>query len=165
MATRTVVAGELYESITGQLFEIARQLRQKGGYPYDPHQLRRVLQDAIEGKFPGRKWKLDLHPTQRDGGVIQGWDLEKHYDSPEFNGRHYSLESPEVKGWIANPTTYPDEFKGKAVFLWGSRQGSGGDREVACLIWLGDRVRVAWHWLDYDWDRPYPALLAVPSDS
>lgn len=165
MATKTVVAGELYEAITGQLFEIGRQLRQKGGYPYDPHKLKRMLQDAIEGKFHGRKWKLDLHPTQKDGGVIQGWDLEKHYDSPEFNGRHYSLEHPVVQDWIRDPTTYPDEFKGKAVFLWGSRQGSSGYREVAYLIWFGYRVKVHWRWLVRGWNRHDPALLAVPSDS
>ena len=45
------VAGELYESITGQLFEIGRQLRQPSGYPFDPNQLKVALQNAIEGKF------------------------------------------------------------------------------------------------------------------
>ena len=34
------VEGELYESITGQLFEIGRQLRQKGGYPFNPEELK-----------------------------------------------------------------------------------------------------------------------------
>ncbi len=45
------VAGELYEGITGQLFEIGRQLRQPNGYPFDPQLLKRCLQDAIEGRF------------------------------------------------------------------------------------------------------------------
>ena len=48
---KQIVAGEKYESITGQLFEIGRQLRQKDGYPYNPEALGRHLQDAIEGKF------------------------------------------------------------------------------------------------------------------
>ena len=47
------VAGEQYESITGQLFEIGRQLRQPNGYPFDPTQLKDFLQLAIEGKFNG----------------------------------------------------------------------------------------------------------------
>src|SRR3989338_5239371 len=47
------VAGELYESITGQLFEIGRQLRQPNGYPYDPAKLKKRLQEAIEGNFEG----------------------------------------------------------------------------------------------------------------
>lgn len=53
MATqkKVVVAGELYESITGQLFEIGRQLRQPSGYPFDPEMLKAHLQDAIEGRF------------------------------------------------------------------------------------------------------------------
>lgn len=45
------VAGEQYESITGQLFEIGRQLRQVNGYPFDPEKLKKHLQLAIEGKM------------------------------------------------------------------------------------------------------------------
>lgn len=45
------VEGKLYESITGQLFEIGRQLRQRGGYPFDPKELQKYLQNAVEGKF------------------------------------------------------------------------------------------------------------------
>ncbi|MFC1756597.1 hypothetical protein ACFLZC_00340 [Patescibacteria group bacterium] len=41
----------MYESITGQLFEIGRQLRQKGGYSFSPEMLQKHLQDAIEGRF------------------------------------------------------------------------------------------------------------------
>ncbi len=48
---KQIVAGELYESITGQLFEIGRQLRQKNGYPYDAEALKKHLQGAIEGRF------------------------------------------------------------------------------------------------------------------
>lgn len=47
------VAGELYESITGQLFEIGRQLRQPNGYPFSPEELKVALQYAIEGRFNG----------------------------------------------------------------------------------------------------------------
>lgn len=49
MATR--VAGEQYERITRQLFEIARQIGQPNGYPFDLEILRRHLQAAIEGKL------------------------------------------------------------------------------------------------------------------
>lgn len=47
------VAGDLYESITGQLFEIGRQLRQPNGYPFSPEALKVHLQNAIEGLFNG----------------------------------------------------------------------------------------------------------------
>lgn len=45
------VAGELYEGITGQLFEIGLQLRQESGYPYNPLDLRIHLEAAIAGSF------------------------------------------------------------------------------------------------------------------
>ena len=45
------VAGEQYRSLIRQLFEIGRQLHQPGGYPFDPTQLQRHLQAAIEGRF------------------------------------------------------------------------------------------------------------------
>ncbi len=45
------VAGEMYETITGQLFEIGRQLRQRKGYPFNPEDLKNHLQAGIEGKF------------------------------------------------------------------------------------------------------------------
>ena len=45
------VTGELYGGLTGQLFELGRQLRQNKGYPFDPALLQRHLQDAIEGRF------------------------------------------------------------------------------------------------------------------
>jgi len=48
---KQIVAGELYESITGQLFEIGRQLRQPNGYSFNPVTLKEYLQDAIEGRF------------------------------------------------------------------------------------------------------------------
>lgn len=47
----TQVAGDLYESITGQLFEIGRQLRQPNGYPFNAEALKTHLQDAVEGNF------------------------------------------------------------------------------------------------------------------
>ena len=49
------VAGELYESITGQLFELGRQLRQPTGYPFNPVRLKQGLQDLIEGRFASGK--------------------------------------------------------------------------------------------------------------
>ncbi|MGB7957611.1 MAG: hypothetical protein WCF77_02095 [Minisyncoccia bacterium] len=51
-----IVAGELYESITGQLFEIGRQLRQPNGYPFNAATLRAHLQAAIEGRFNGESF-------------------------------------------------------------------------------------------------------------
>lgn len=50
MATH-VVDGDQYREIDGVMLEIKRQLRQNGGYPYDPQMLLRVLRGAVEGRF------------------------------------------------------------------------------------------------------------------
>ena len=78
------VAGEQYESITGQLFEIGRQLRQPNGYPFDPMQLKDFLQLAIEGKFNGVS-ALVVMPEQIVLSVDYSRSLEQmiaagHYD-------------------------------------------------------------------------------------
>lgn len=52
------VTGEMYEGITGQLFEIGRQLRQVNGYPFNPKLLQSYLQAAIEGNFFPYVWPV-----------------------------------------------------------------------------------------------------------
>ena len=47
----TVVTGEQYKIIDGKMLELKRQIRQPGGYPFDPDQLVQYLQLAVEGKF------------------------------------------------------------------------------------------------------------------
>jgi len=49
----TIVTGDLYYELDGMLLEITRQLRQKGGYGFDPELLRKHLQAGIEGRFVG----------------------------------------------------------------------------------------------------------------
>ncbi len=156
----TIVAGELYESITGQLFELGRQLRQKGGYPYDPQSLKQALQAAIEGRFPKPNYELYLTTEQKSGGSIKGFDLEHRLKDEKLIDRCLSLESLMVKVWLADPSSYPEELKTKAVFLFGSQRGVGSDRHVACLCWDGDRVIVSWFWLEFRWYGYYPVLLA-----
>ena len=75
-----IVAGELYESITGQLFEIGRQLRQPSGYPYNPAELRKALQDAIEGRFENVVTTEAAPPTRRVSSVAD-IDLAKAYEA------------------------------------------------------------------------------------
>ncbi len=63
MATK--VTGDLYEKLDAKLFEIKRQIRQPGGYPYDPEKLNKWLQEAIEGQFPG-----SFHGEVSDDGEV-----------------------------------------------------------------------------------------------
>ena len=155
-----IVAGDLYETITGQLFEIGRQLRQKNGYPYNPQKLKQALQAVIEGQFPKTKYDLYLAPGQQNGGWMKGFELESHLIQANLLDRCFSLEDELVKGWIADPSTYPEELKTKAIFLWKSSRTSRGRRDVACLCWHGGRVIVHWVWLEHRWLGPGPALLA-----
>jgi hypothetical protein len=47
----SIVTGDLYHRIDGQLLEIKRQLRQHEGYPYKPEDLQKALQEIIEGRI------------------------------------------------------------------------------------------------------------------
>ena len=82
------VAGELYESITGQLFEVGRQLRQPNGYPFNPNQLKQALQKVIEGKFDGTSTATQSKPVEH--GVLKAHGsatvgpLKKKFDPKEF---------------------------------------------------------------------------------
>lgn len=53
------VTGEQRDDIDGQMIEIKRQLRQKGGSPINPEDVALAIQDIIEGKFNHNK-KVDL---------------------------------------------------------------------------------------------------------
>lgn len=60
----TQVTGGLYEELDGKLVEIKRQMRQAGGYPFDPEKLNMFLQRAVEGRFnDGQRW-------QKKDGII-----------------------------------------------------------------------------------------------
>lgn len=90
MAGKTV-AGDRYFDIDGKLHEITRQLRQRGGYPFDLDLLEQRLQDLIEGKFDVPHilenfgtieatgtdrwsfWLLEQDREQSEGGAVSGW--------------------------------------------------------------------------------------------
>lgn len=143
------VAGELYESITGQLFELGRQLRQKSGYPYDPHQLKAALQEAIEGRF--KIFEFESY-TPDVPNMHMLYKIEEDLRGTGRFDRTYSLESELVKGWIARPEIYPEEFKGKRVFLWQSAKYDLSDsRNIQYLYWASNKVCVAYEWIGSEW--------------
>ncbi len=103
---------------------------------------------------------LYLHEKQKTAPWISGYDLEAHLKKTGLIDRCFSLEDDLIKGWLANPSTYPEEFKGRWVNLWKSAQGRDGGRNVPCLSWDGGKVIVHWPWLSRDWGIHGPALLA-----
>lgn len=74
MATK--VEGEQYYGLDGQLLEIKRQLRQENGYPFNPEDLKRHLQEAIEGRFK-KRWREEdktiYFEVTSDGTTGEAW--------------------------------------------------------------------------------------------
>lgn len=167
------VAGDLYESITGQLFEIGRQLRQPNGYPFDPFQLKVHLQAGIEGRFGSvtdnfkrdrRKdgWTLLENQPRRLSSAIDGITFLKEGENV-INGEemvrrarmefeaNYGQEDAE---WLLdNQGKIPIELRNfYLVFPATSWQDSGGYRLVPDLRWSGRRWILDFRWLRGGWD-------------
>lgn len=176
-----IVAGDLYESITGQLFEIGRQLRQPNGYPFDPAQLKTHLQAAVEGRFEivSGTFKRDMHkegwtllynvPRRISSAitVIQFLKGDENYINGEEMVRRARTElnanyGQEDAEWLLeNQDKIPAELrKYYLVFpgtLWRGRRGF---RCVPYLLWFGGRWCLDFGWLAVDWDSG--GRLVVP---
>ena len=62
---------------------------------------------------------------------------------------------------LAHPELIPEEWKGKAIFFWGTiYRGSAGNLYVRCLHWGGTKWVSVGHWLDNDFDVNNPAAVA-----
>ncbi|MEK7659360.1 MAG: hypothetical protein AAB338_01755 [Patescibacteria group bacterium] len=114
-------------------------------------------------------FELYLAPEQKNGGRVNGYDLERHLYETGLIDHCLSLEDEAVKGWIANPSTYPKRFRRKTLLLWKSRMlsrsGSGKVIAIACLYWdddnedQDDRVVENWESLEALWSARSPVLL------
>jgi hypothetical protein len=114
-----------------------------------------LLQSVIDD--PG--YVLYLAPDQKNGGTMTGFEVVRDLIANNLVSRFQSLESPLVKSWLENPVTYPEEFKGRAIFIWGSQRIYGGRPSVAYLIWDDIRVVADWYRLEGVWRDNDPALL------
>ena len=95
-----IVAGELYETLTGQLFELGRQLRQPNGYPFNPHQLKLHLQDAIEGRFaPGEVYRIKLGGPETTDEIISGlgFPANSNITQENFPLKPHAIEDVEIE--------------------------------------------------------------------
>ena len=99
---------------------------------------------------------LHLSPNQKDGKVINGHDLRK-----ELKGKPV-MDACELDYLLANPHLIPEEWKGKAIFFWGTIfRDSDGSLCVRFLIWHDGRWQSFYSWLDGDWDGDNPAALSA----
>lgn len=106
-----------------------------------------------------QKFTLYLHDHQKNFHCMKGFNLEKHLEETGLITRCLRLEDEVVNGWIASPSSYPEEFKGKAVFLWKSKRICSDKRSVVCLYWDDERVLVGQRQLERDWHSSHPTLL------
>lgn len=119
-------------------------------------------------------WKVEEHI--KDGELHWNPDEVEFYLCDEQNGGTDTIEGNELRKklkdkpvlnacvldyLLANPQLIPEEWKGKAVFFWGTTYRSSDDHlYVRYLFWYAGK----WHWdnswLDNDWDDFCPTILS-----
>ena len=107
-------------------------------------------------EWDSAKIRLYLSEGQKNGKTIEGNKLRK-----ELEGK--PVLNANVLDWLlAHPEFIPEEWKGKAVFFWGTiYRSAGGVLVVRCLRWLGDRWHWRCFWLGFDWYGSHPAALSA----
>lgn len=96
----------------------------------------------VESHKKGGLWKwnpkltLCLSKKQKKGSIV-GNDLRKELANQPV------LNANVLDYLLAHPELIPEEWKGKAIFFWGTiYRNSGGDLYVRCLCWRG----AGWYW-------------------
>jgi hypothetical protein len=111
---------------------------------------------------PRRAWELYLHEKQENDWGILGSELEKHLKQAGRLDRAFSIDDDLIKGWFANPETYPEELKKRNILLWKpSPEDPEDHRQVVCLIWINNRVITKCYLLTDKLGGDHPALLKV----
>lgn len=106
--------------------------------------------------FDPTKVKLFLSNRQKNDKVIGGHDLRQELkDKPVLNANVLDY-------LLAHPELIPEEWKGKAIFFWGTiYRYSAGNLCVRCLVWFGGRWCWDCRWLDFDWRGRDPAAVSA----
>lgn len=106
-------------------------------------------------KWDPKKVALFLSSKQESGN-IEGNKLRKELaDKPVYNANllDYLLDNPHL---------IPEEWKGNAVFFWGTiYRYSDGHLDVRCLIFDGGHWQQSRNWLNDDFDGTLPAAVAA----
>lgn len=119
-----------------------------------------IEENKVHGKL---KWnpenfKLYLSEKQKTG-YIQGHELRKEVE------KQNPLNATVLDWLVEHPEEYPEEWKGKYIYFWGTifRDPSDDDLCVRCGYWDGDRVVSSCYWLDDDWRGGSPAASSASS--
>lgn len=105
MAKKFIVDGDQHYSLTGQLWEIQRQLRLKDGSPLDPELVKIALQNIIDHQFGdpvltkpdclkliSGSEKIIIEASNGKEVIGRSKDTSKSYVDPNF--KDYGLEKP-----------------------------------------------------------------------
>ena len=118
------------------------------------------LPNAIKGLLAFDPAKLGLHLSkkQEGNGRIEGNKLrEELNDQPVVNAN--------LLDWLyrkENQHLIPDEWKGKAVFFWGTiYRGADGSLCVRFLDWFGGGWCWSYRWLGRVWFSVNPAAVSA----
>ena len=118
----------------------------------------KVVEHTRGGKleFDPRKVQLYLDEEQQAGRLIVGNKLrEKLKGKTVFNANLLEF-------YLKNPHLIPDEWKGKAVFFWGTiYRDSLGNLCVRCLYWNDSSWDWRYRWLDDRFHDRSPAAISA----
>lgn len=107
-------------------------------------------------KFDPKKVDLYLSLDQKNGKLIEGNKLRKGLVSTSVYTAHV------LDYLLANPYLIPEEWKGKAVFFWGTiYRNAVGNLCVRYLFWRGNGWCWDYLWLDNDWVDDSPAAVSA----
>jgi hypothetical protein len=113
-----------------------------------PNRVRGAFQWNAEGVT------LHLDKQQKNGKLIGGNKLREALAGKPV------LNACVLDYLIANPHLIPEEWKGEAVFFWGTIYSHpDGCLCVCCLIWDGVRWRSGFNWLGGGWRGDSPAAV------
>jgi len=113
------------------------------------------------GKLDFDASKIELYVTEKQKDSYEkGEDLQKDLENKQV------LNANVLDFLLKNPHLIPEDWKGKAVFFWGTiYRDSNGDLCVRYLRWNGTKWDWGLGWLDNDFDGHDPAAcLASPSN-
>ncbi|MEK7567823.1 MAG: hypothetical protein AAB513_02810 [Patescibacteria group bacterium] len=92
-------------------------------------------------------YKAHLHLPPESKRVWQHSDVYEKLKSNNLLDRTCGVDDEQVRAWIANPSTYPEELKDKRVFLWKGMKRAEDfylETKIPFLVWRNDSVVIDW---------------------
>lgn len=120
----------------------------------DDEQLPNRVRGAFKWDKESQKGAIYLDEGQKDGKSCEGNELWKALEKQPV------LNACVLDHLIAKPHLIPEEWKGGAVFFWGTiYHNPDGLLCVRYLLWYRDSWISNFYWLAYTWDGNDPAAV------